>query len=62
MDSARFYALYRRARDYRRYLLGVTERVQEHSSEALKHRLHEVLAARNKLGLAKELHPAGLAS
>ncbi|MBZ4689231.1 MAG: hypothetical protein JG765_482 [Cereibacter sp.] len=62
MHSARFYALYRRARDYRRYLLGVTERVQEHSSEALKHRLHEVLAARNKLGLAKELHPAGLAS
>ncbi|MEH6776320.1 MAG: hypothetical protein V7668_20520, partial [Cereibacter changlensis] len=58
MDSTRFYALYRRARGYRRYLLGVTARVQEHPSACLKERLHEVLAARNKLGLAKDLHPA----
>ncbi|PZX56228.1 putative rhamnosyltransferase [Cereibacter changlensis] len=62
LDSARFYALYRRARDYRRYLLGVTARVQEHPSARLKDRLHEVLAARNKLGLAKDLHPASLES
>lgn len=55
MTEARFYALYRQGRHYRRYLEGVVAKAVGHPRTDVKLRLAAVLRDLNKPGLANEV-------
>lgn len=55
MTEARFYQLYRKGRDYRRYLVGLVGKAIQHPSIRLRVKLATVLHARNRTGLAADI-------
>lgn len=55
MTDTRFYQLYRSARNYRRYLGGVVQQVNQHANPALRLRCAEALRNANMPGLAKSV-------
>lgn len=55
MREAEFYTLYRRSRDYRRYLISIVDQIENRRESGQKIRLANVLTNMNKPQLAKKV-------